>query len=225
MDKVFRERKPYLFFDGVDDYGEIPDAPNFNINSLSAVTFSIKFLIRSYGSAGRLYDKSDGASPTTGYYLYTSGAGSVGGDYSINSRIVYNGGSIGLSSGVSFGFPFKYNTIYTVHVVYNDISGKAKIYVNGILSVISAASITLPFIDTHPYLRIGNAPTISRPLNGNIYDFKMYNKALSESEVFLDFNGQIQSGKILDFDLTERYGNALDKVNSNVASIVGAIWL
>ncbi|SMF03440.1 RHS repeat-associated core domain-containing protein [Alteromonadaceae bacterium Bs31] len=77
-----------------------------------------------------------------------------------------------------------------IHVAYTyDLSGLAKIYVNGNLLVEQALGGNLSNWDvTNVEFGLGNEVTLDRPWLGSIYSVSVYNRALPQNEIVQNFN-------------------------------------
>jgi hypothetical protein len=105
-----------------------------------------------------------------------------------------NGLRIGKSNildGENCVFNFIANTWY--HVAVTRISSTIYFYINGIQQTTQGSGTSNFSFVSSPGARIGaggNISTILEPLYGNISSIKIYNRALSASEVFQNFNAQ-----------------------------------
>ncbi|GEM_PF-6873196 len=78
------------------------------------------------------------------------------------------------------------------HFVYDAAAGEARSYVNGVLNQTVAVTSPLTFTGTAPF-KIGQYAT-SSGLNGLMDEFRIYNRALSVSEILTTINGTIVTG-------------------------------
>jgi len=78
------------------------------------------------------------------------------------------------------------------HFVYDATAGNVKSYVNGVLDQTVAVTSALSFVGTAPF-RIGQYGTNSG-LNGLMDEFRIYNRALSATEILQTISGTIVTG-------------------------------
>jgi len=78
--------------------------------------------------------------------------------------------------------PFTTNTWYHIVTSFNKTTQHKKIYVNGVLVVDVASTVTITALP-NSVLRIGARLTNIEYLNGALDDFRVYKKELTQSEV------------------------------------------
>ena len=83
---------------------------------------------------------------------------------------------------------FTTNQIYGLTAIYENSSNRKEIWVNGILDVSTNTNGNL-YNSTENTL-IGTDSRIIGILPGNIYNYKIYNRALSASEILQNYNAQ-----------------------------------
>lgn len=164
-----------IVFDGVNDYVDI-NSFIFNQSSVFSVSFWIKILNNS-----------------SQQYLIDLRNSDVAGDASL---IAYNQNGIGgkihyTVFGDSSTWPSTSTTLipllwYNVTTIHNSLINNIKIYINSILDLNSNFSTDLT-TSSSP-LRIGARRfTNTNPLQGNISQLLIYNKALSSSEILQNY--------------------------------------
>lgn len=79
------------------------------------------------------------------------------------------------------------NTIYYLAFTINS-AGNAKVFINGLQSGTTQASIVVPTADTSSP-QIGRYSNSNYPWDGDIYEVHIYNRDLSDAEVLQNFNG------------------------------------
>ena len=161
----------YISFDGSNDYVDIPTSLSVNASSF---TYEAVFRITT-GADGNSLLSLNYSSPSSGYLVrQTTG----------NNLIVYsdNGAETSLSSTGTISN----NTTYHLTVVQS--GGSCSIYFNGSLD--KTASLASPVLTTSNATNLGRrgAPSFGAQLLGNIYLTKLYNRALTASEVLQNFN-------------------------------------
>jgi hypothetical protein len=164
----------YITFDGVDDY------VNFSGISLTTSSFSCESLFQWStvgGNRGTLHSLSY-QYPSSGYLIRQADTNNnrivVWSDYGTETYVLSNA-SIPTSAWT--------------HVTVVQNSNNCSIYINGVLD--STQSLNNPVINTtYPY-RIGQRGTSGAFLPGRIAFSKIYNKALTQSEVTQNYNASI----------------------------------
>ena len=79
------------------------------------------------------------------------------------------------------------STIYYLAFTINS-AGNAKVFINGLQSGTTQASIVVPTADTSSP-QIGRYSNSNYPWDGDIYEVHIYNRDLSDAEVLQNFNG------------------------------------
>jgi hypothetical protein len=164
-----------VVFDGIDDYVEIPNT----ISLLPSVgSGTIDFVYKLNATASGDYRNIWGF--TNNIFQYENNVGLMRFVWRYTD-LLYNG----LSSGIVNG---DFN-IYHITCTYTAtlVSSTFRIYKNGIF--LSTITYPKPLISTANSLRLGNPFTITGDSNNcTIFNFKIYNRVLSDSEVFQNFN-------------------------------------
>ena len=165
-----------LLFDGVNDYLNMGAPSALNITG----PFSISAWInpKSFGgsSRGRVVDKfsDDG---TTGYGFFVDNVNTT------NGITICTGGCVGSAAVISNSNAIQTNTWQHVVVSYNGTT--ATIYVNGV-SVGSGALDPPPSGSNNFY--VGNRSATDRAFDGTMDEVRVYNRALSQTEVTQLYN-------------------------------------
>lgn len=160
-----------VVFDGIDDYVEIPNSTSL----LSPVgSGTIDFVYKLNATASGDFRNIWGFSDSLLQYESNQGFMLFVWRY---TDLNYNG----LSSGIAYG---DFN-IYHITCTYTAtlVSSTFRIYKNGIF--LSTITYPKPLISTANSFRL-SAPTGG--CNSTIFNFKIYNRVLSDSEVFQNFN-------------------------------------
>ena len=167
-----------LYFDGQDDYVEVPDSSSLNPTEQIAIESWYKPL--SFMGAGNepIVDKSY-TSHNPPYYQYLLGVTGDGypnvpASFSFSSSI--NNQAISTHTGQGF---WKIGQWYHIIGIYDSTS--VKLYVNGELISSKPASGALNNFGTK--LRIGTYVNFNAFLHGTIDEIRIYNRALSPEEV------------------------------------------
>jgi hypothetical protein len=160
-----------IVFDGVDDF------VNFNGISITPSSFTCESFFQwavVSANIGVLHSLSYNF-PTSGYLIRQADTG--------NNRIVVwsdNGSETSVLSTATIPI----NTWRHLVVIQN--SGNCSIYINGVLD--SSQSLANPVINTTFPYRIGQRATTGAFLNGRVAMSRIYNRALSASEVLQNYN-------------------------------------
>lgn len=163
-----------IVFDGVNDYIDLSAS-----TSLWTSSFSISFFIKinilgnqflfsngTYGSAATNFWFGGGA--TTNFTIHlrkTDGTGAIGYNYTI---------------------PVPYTSLGYYSIVYSTASNTLKLYQNSDLVESKSTSLVDPSWMDNGW-RIGNSGG-SYPVNGELHNFTVYNRALSDSEIQQNYN-------------------------------------
>ncbi len=170
--------KACSFFDGDDDYVEVPHNSNQLGTNLSG-GFTICALMnpRSGGESdeGRILDKSNGSNSAEGFHFRITNASS-------NNRVLFrlNAGTNAISGANAF-----VNDEWT-HVMVTVSSAQiATIYVNGVVSGTPTDLVqTVSSLTTTNAARIGNRSLATdRTFDGGLKDVKMWSKVLDSDEI------------------------------------------
>jgi len=221
--KRMPKRMPYslgfdryaLYFDGVDDYVEIPHSPSLNLYP----NFTLEYIARWHSWTGidKPLDKTKSSSEGWSHR------------YNADTR--------------KFGFWDPVNTWtesdpvdlellrwYHITVTYNGTV--LSFYING--KLLTAVTVNIPStIDSDESLRIGGGglPVYPQPMNGEIAFVRIYNRPLSEKEIrynMLNYHNPVRDGLVLWLDFEEGHGDKVyDKSgHGNHGTIYGgAKWV
>jgi len=171
-------------FDGTNDYGTLPNNPLYTLYSsnLTNQKWTIECVCNITSLSDQCLIGPYNDSIGSGIYVNFSGAQS-------NKPLMYTDGGNYLYGGESIANVG--NRIITYVFDGSSASRKQYIYINGVL--ISSKTTTNPG-DTYPLLynnftfcNDGGAGG-SRYLSGTIYSFKLYKKALTQSEISQNYN-------------------------------------
>ena len=180
-----------IAFDGSNDYTNLESIRTQMLTYTSSVTFDIVFNMtqwvnNSYNGILALGRNPDPGAGTQTYFLsFIDGLGS-------GKFAAQFGNSNGVAGSVLYSpSQIQTNTIYNFTTTYNN--GTGSLYQNGILvnTVINSTS-TLYNINQNNFFIGGdsryNPGTAGRYFNGLVYNAKIYNRALSASEVAQNYN-------------------------------------
>ena len=192
----------YLF-DGVDDYIEIAD--NQELRLVKGGTIASWIYVDDFvsGGYGRILDKSTGNDGQNGYVLYVD---------SQLENISYKSNADSATRSVNNSI--KKNTWQFIVVLINNSS--RKIYIDGLDKTGSSGGTMLP-PDVALNTRIGNrCSALDRPFNGSIDDVRIYNAALSTSQIKQEYiaglNSLLANNSISKEEYDQRLNNlAYDK--------------
>ena len=160
-----------MTFDGTDDYAEAPDSNVLDITSEVSFEFVVNADAIQSNPYPRLLDKSI-------YLVHLSQTA----PFSIAQNITTSDGL----RQVSVGSAVPANTLSHIITTYNGTVGK--IYVNGSLVATNSWDTFLPCNVNGSTLKIGGDGGTGRPLNGELPVVKIYNRALTASEIKANFN-------------------------------------
>lgn len=156
------------FFDGIDDYIEMPDSQNLRMTSGGTISAWIYPRTLGENGYGRIVDKTTLTDGTNGYLF----------DVNTNNTIAFQAGSTAQITSSTNAITL--NAWNHVAVTF-DSSGR-KLYANGVL-VGSDATATLP-PNVAGAVRIGNrAGATDRTFDGYIDDVRFYNRVLGATEI------------------------------------------
>ena len=163
-----------ITFDGVDDYINIPNGFTNTLKGKQYWTASIWFKVSSWGSNNDAYPVLVSIGANQGQYgeLYLE----IG---SANQYYMSYAGDF-----ASGNFTTNLNQIY--NLVYMKDGSSFKLYSNGVLIDTQTGKNSVSSVDGD--LWIGRFKTGDYELNGNIYNFTMYDRALSASQVLQNYN-------------------------------------
>ena len=168
-----------MYFDG-NDYIEITDSPEMRMSQGGTITAWIYldgFMSWSYG---RILDKSTGTDGQNGYVLYVDDT---------YKNICYKSNADSATRSVNNSI--KKNTWQFIVVLINNSS--RKIYIDGLDKTGSSGGTMLP-PDVALNTSIGNrCSALDRPFNGLIDDVRIYNAALSSSQIKQEYIAGLNS--------------------------------
>ena len=169
-----------LYFDGLDDYINIPDSTDFTTRLQTGLTMTawIKPSSSGEGGYGRVFSKATDTSGAAGFYLRLDSA-------SKRLAVRVNSGSTiySASNSIVHGNGSWYYAVATINS-----SGLVTFYINGIQSGTSASTSGLSGITTSSPLRIGNASSgTTNTFDGFIDEPKIYNYVRTASQVKADY--------------------------------------
>ena len=167
-------------FDGVDDY--ITTLSNSILNPTSSITVCAWSRYNgTYGGnyAPIVFKRNQGVSYFEQFQLAYSGGGNV--------QIAIGNSSINTNESATTTGSYTNQLNYAVGVV--DIpGGTLKIYVDGVLNnTHNLVSITSMETSNNPLIVGGNAESFAGYMGGNIFNVKIYNRALAATEISQNF--------------------------------------
>jgi len=166
-----------IVFDDTDDFVRLPTSVLYNNTNQ---TFSCWAKTGNFNQSRTLYDRRDGLGGIYGYFVDFDNQGKARG------WLYYGAGSNSLRV---FSSTLLTNTIYNI-VLTLDLSDVMSLYVNGQFQE-SVDISTVSLLSNHqPTLGFKNGAFQSTlgPLNGNMYNTQIYNRALSADEVLQNYN-------------------------------------
>lgn len=159
-----------IVFDGVNDYGNIPDNPALRLNGNFTITLWHKAITKANTYPGPIY-KGNSTTIGSGYILFYVSVG--------------NGTMYLKRENLSFGISNAVNTNWS-HITYTYDGVNVRGYLNGVHSYTSSTVSFSTNADTTA-LQLGRADQYGNDAIGNI---QMYNKTLTSQEVLQNFNAQ-----------------------------------
>jgi hypothetical protein len=204
-------------FDGTSDYVEVPDDDNFNIDNSD---LSVEFWFKSFnlGGAGFVSKKENDSLP--GWVIWTR---------AVEPHTVKWRGDDGTLKDFDLGWTgadYEDGKWHQVVVVYSESDTSIKAYLDNSLTA-ESLNYSLEDAANTRALTIGFAETWPQYLNGQIDDVRIYNRALSETEVTdLYYKKDITNGLVGHWKFNEGSGStAYDSSgNGNHGTIYGATW-
>ena len=161
-------------FDGVNDFINLPTS-----TSLWSSNFSINFFTKS-NILGNQFIFSNGSYGTAATNIWFGG-GNLN-NFTIHLRRTDGTGAI----GYNFTLPLPYNLLTYYSIVYNTNDNTLKLYQNSNLVESKNTSLVNPSWMPNGW-RIGNSNGWTS-INGNIYNFTVYNKTLTAQEIQQNYN-------------------------------------
>lgn len=179
--------------DGTNDYVDVANPSNFNFNYNSPFTLTGWFYISNITNENDLISKEDAPNGYRGYALWIPGTNGAGGNGCGDGKcllvdIQNDGSGAGIivytpSSSIAAG------TWYHLAMTYDGshLASGVKVYINGVSQTLTVTRNTLSTntIQNTKHLQIGADGSASTccVLNGKADDVRVYNRALSATEV------------------------------------------
>ena len=182
-------------------YINVPDNSTFDFSSASGVTIAT-WVKREQDAAGYILIKmGTSGSSDDEYSLSLDAAGYIQGAFNSPTtyKVVTSKSSIALNNWTH------------IALRWNQSDSKIAIYINGILDTIATSTVTSIQNTSQPF-RIGKPQHNANSLIGSIDDIKIYNRALSDQEIYQLFNPSTSQGLIAHYPLN---GNANDSSGNN----------
>ncbi|MFA6315415.1 MAG: LamG domain-containing protein [Candidatus Paceibacterota bacterium] len=171
-----------LSFDGSDDYINLDNKTTWNLASTShSISAWIKVSNRPATSA-HIISRFTGGSPGAGYVIYIGSTGTIGVELRATTDHMY------LTSTNTLNNNQWYHIVYTLS--QGSLTGTGTLYIDGVSN--RTDTYTGYLIDYNTILKIGSNVTLSL-FNGSIDEVRIYNRALSASEILNLYN----SGKVV----------------------------
>lgn len=224
-----------FYFDGVDDYIEVPDNDNLSITTTGEITISAWIRIVDYDMPNGTYSsdgnyvmylgKGENGAYEYGFRMYNKSGSQTARPQRISFYVFNDVGGTGVGS-------FNQAPILPgewVHVVGSVDATSTYFYKNGVLkdSDVYTASVT-PVNTTTPF-RMGSIAidTLSDPyyFKGFIRDVRVWNRKLTDGEVTSLYAGtDVTSGLVAKWLLNEKGGSTvIDSVSGLNGTAYGAI--
>ncbi len=178
-------------FDGASDYINVPNSASLDVvGSVSVETWiMVTALPNDQVAYAKLWTNDSYTSPWYQYGL------ELNGNANPKTFDCYFGSVANVQELVSSTTPIVTGTLY--HVVCQSNGVVNQIYVNGVLEA-SAPDTNGGIVARGTNLTIGRGPTASPQwFNGNIYDFKVYNRVLSAGQIKQDYLSGVAGNKII----------------------------
>jgi hypothetical protein len=159
-----------MAFDGVDDYISVPSSASLNLPTYSPVTMEAWIKTNAIGATQKIFSKGQTGNNGYGMALTATGYINIGGNGGSNFN-----GTIPISAGQWY------------HIIGVIDGANTRMYVNGQLD---AATGTVNVINGSMTGQIGASwnGTYSNFFNGQIDEFALYGRALSQAEAIERFN-------------------------------------
>ena len=156
-----------LYFDGVDDYVEVPDSPELNPSYITIVVLLKVFEPMS----GKLVSKWGEPYGSGGYLLQLLSDG--------NLRFAIGDGSV---KKFDTTYRIKANEWYIIHAVHD---GTMKIYINGMQdpNTLSAAAIQTISYNLYIGRNVAESEPLDKPTHGLFAFVQILNRGLTETEI------------------------------------------
>ena len=158
--------------DGVDDYITLSTA-------VSNTIYTLNFWYKTGANDGSYgYFSTDSSSPSKGFAI--SEGGTFGG-LSYGKFYYYDGVSVNVLNQTTL---LTTNKWYNIAAVIDTSSNNIKVYINGVLDVNQTINAMATSVDEIGRWKSGNVNF----LNGSMASYKIYNKALTSSEILQNYN-------------------------------------
>ena len=162
-----------LSFNAVSSNINLQNLTNWNLASTS-FTISAWIKYRTRANSNRIIDRFTGGTPGAGFVMYLNADGTVAVDYRSTGTSAY------MSSSVSIATSTWTHVLWTMQ--NGNLTGTSTIYINGVQS--GGSTIYSGYlIDYNVPLHIGLSAFASNAFDGYIDDVRIYNRALSTSEI------------------------------------------
>ena len=163
-----------IVFDGVNDYVDLSTA-----TSLWTSNFSISFFIKINTLGNQFLFSNGGYGGAVTNFWFGGGATN---NFAIHLRKTDGTGAV----GYNYILPVPYTSLGYYSIVYNTADNTLKLYQNSDLVESKSTALVDPSWMDNGW-RIGNSSG-SYPVNGDLHNFTVYNRALSASEVQQNYN-------------------------------------
>ena len=207
-----------LYFDGVDDYVEIMDAPELNPSNTITVEAWVK--MENYSGLPTIVAKDDWSSAESGYVLRID-------DYSNVNSPQFQIGSYGW-----FGVQAPQGSIpYSewTHVAGTFDGNTLKIYINGAEAGSAAFSGSIAQSPCSVYIGGHYNNYVNRQWDGQVDEVRIWNICRTESEIMMDMQNPLtgsETGLVGLWRMQEGTGSTTYDLTQNAfdGSIYGAFW-
>jgi hypothetical protein len=161
-----------IVFDGTNDYVKPPASTTLQLTDF---TLSSWIKINTQNANQFIIDTSTDSGIGLGY------------SYRVNSENKIRFWAYNANNNLNSITTILSNIWYNASVTYNNTSKLQSIYINGVFDI--SNTHTNPFVvSTVTNLQIGGSSILGGYLNGNIAQALIYNRALSSTEISLNFN-------------------------------------
>jgi hypothetical protein len=173
----YKKRNKVLFFDGVDDYADVPNAPSLNLTNEFTIEMWINPLSWSAAAATSFISKRSGSSATDGFFfgrLLTSG------------KLFVDVGGSSTRWNIDYIPPFNRWT----HLAYTFINGVGTFYVNGeFLQTTVLGNITNTIVS----LKIGYDVSPGYNFNGYLDEVRIWNVGRSATQIKNNMHARLRN--------------------------------